>query len=98
MDKLTSSEVKQLKKQAHHLKPIFQIGKNGVTDNFIDQINDVLEKRELIKVSVLQNCLEDKDEIANDISEQTNSHIITIIGNTIIIYKESVSNKQIELS
>lgn len=98
MDKLASSEVKQLKKQAHHLKPIFQIGKNGVTDNFIDQINDVLEKRELIKISILQNCLEDKDEIANDISEQTNSHIVTIIGNTIILYKESVSNKQIELS
>ncbi|MFD2829549.1 ribosome assembly RNA-binding protein YhbY [Corticicoccus populi] len=98
MEKLTSSEVKQLKKSAHHLKPIFQIGKNGVTDNFINQISDVLEKRELIKVSVLQNCLEDKDVIADDISRQTSSHIVTIIGNTIILYKESVNHKQIELS
>jgi RNA-binding protein len=98
MNELNSAEIKQLKKEAHHLKPIFQIGKNGVTENFIEQINDVLEKRELIKVSVLQNCLEDKNTISNDISEKTNSHIVAIIGNTIIIYKESVKNKQIELS
>lgn len=98
MKKLTSSEVKQLKKQAHHLKPIFQIGKNGVSDNFISQIKDVLEKRELIKISVLQNCLEDKDEMAEEISERTSSQIVTIIGHTIILYKESVNHKQIELS
>lgn len=98
MTKLTSKNIKQLKKEAHHLNPIFQVGKNGVTDNFIEQIDAVFEKRELIKVSVLQNCLEDKDDIAEEISRNTESNIVSIIGNTIIIYRQSKENKQIELS
>lgn len=98
MTTLSSKNIKQLKKESHHLNPIFQVGKNGVTDNFIEQIDDVLEKRELIKISVLQNCLEDKDDIAKVVTEATGSDIVTIIGNTIIIYRESNMNKQIELS
>lgn len=74
------------------------MGKNGVTDNFIEQINDVLEKRELLKISVLQNCLEDKEDIAKEVSEATDSHVVSIIGNTIILYRESSTNKKIELS
>ncbi len=53
MNKLSSRQVKQLKSKAHHLNPIFQVGKNGVNDNFLEQIDDVLEKRELIKISIL---------------------------------------------
>ncbi|GAB3071052.1 ribosome assembly RNA-binding protein YhbY [Salinicoccus sesuvii] len=98
MNKLTSRQVKQLKSKAHHLNPIFQVGKNGVNDNFIEQIDDVLEKRELIKISILQNCLEDKDSVAQQISEGTNGHIVTVIGNTIILYRESKENKKIDLS
>ncbi|SDL22655.1 ribosome assembly RNA-binding protein YhbY [Lacicoccus qingdaonensis] len=98
MTALSSKNIKQLKKESHHLNPIFQVGKNGVTDNFIEQIDDVLEKRELIKISVLQNCLEDKDDIAEEIIKNTDSNIVSIIGSTIIIYRESKNNKQIELS
>lgn len=94
---LTSKQIKQLKKEAHHLDPIFQIGKNGINDNFITQVDDALNKRELIKISVLQNCLEDKDTLAETIESKTNSHIVTIIGNTIIVYRESKENKRIEL-
>lgn len=97
MNTLTSRQVKQLKAEAHHLNPIFQVGKNGVNENFVEQINDVLEKRELIKISVLQNCLEDKDNIAAQISEATNSHVVTIIGKTIVLYKMSEENKKIDL-
>ncbi|AKG73939.1 ribosome assembly RNA-binding protein YhbY [Salinicoccus halodurans] len=98
MNNLTSRQVKQLKSKAHHLNPIFQVGKNGVNDNFTEQISDVLEKRELIKISILQNCLEDKDDIAKQISDATESHVVTIIGNTIILYKESENSRKIELS
>lgn len=98
MTTLSSKNIKQLKKASHHLNPIFQVGKNGVTDNFIEQINDVLEKRELLKISVLQNCLEDKEDIAEAVSEATDSNVVSIIGNTIILYRESGTNKKIELS
>lgn len=98
MNNLTSRQVKQLKSKAHHLNPIFQVGKNGVNDNFTGQISDVLEKRELIKISILQNCIEDKDEIARQISNATKSHVVTVIGNTIVLYKKSENNRKIELS
>ena len=94
---LTSKQVSQLKKESHHLNPLFQIGKNGINDNFISQIDDLLEKRELIKISVLQNAEEDKKDLADQISMQTNSEIVTVIGNTIILYRESTNNKRIEL-
>ncbi|MDC3415590.1 ribosome assembly RNA-binding protein YhbY [Aquibacillus salsiterrae] len=94
---LTGKQKRYLRSQAHHLNPIFQVGKTGVNDNMIDQISDALEKRELLKISVLQNCLEDKDEVAHALSNGTNAELVQIIGNTIVLYKESTENKQIEL-
>ncbi|KGP90467.1 RNA-binding protein [Pontibacillus chungwhensis BH030062] len=94
---LTGKQKRFLRSKAHHLNPIFQVGKTGVNENMIDQISDVLEKRELIKISILQNCFEDKDEVAKDIADGAEAHIVQIIGNTIVLYKESDENKQIKL-
>lgn len=94
---LTSRQKKHLRAASHHIQPIFQVGKAGVNDNMTTQINEALEKRELIKVSILQNCFEDNQEVANEIVEATDAHIVQVIGNTIILYKESEENKQIEL-
>src|SRR5690625_2295758 len=84
-----------LRAKAHHLKPIFQVGRGGVQKNMINQLIDVLEKRELIKIHILQNCLEDKHVVAEEISEKTGAAIVQIIGNQIILYKESQENKTI---
>lgn len=94
---LTGKQKRFLRKEAHHIKPLFQVGKSGVTENLIIQLDDLLEKRELIKVSILQNCLEDKNVVAETISDQTNAEIVQIIGNNIVLYKESAENKQIKL-
>ncbi len=94
---LTGKQKRFLRAEAHHLKPIFQVGKIGVNENMIEQIRDVLEKRELIKVSVLQNCMEDKNVVADKLSEGVEAEIVQIIGNNIILYKESAENKQIQL-
>lgn len=94
---LTGKQKRFLRSEAHHLKPIFQVGKVGVNENMINQISDVLEKRELIKVSVLQNCLEDKNVVAVELSEGAEAEIVQIIGNNIVLYKESTENKQIQL-
>ena len=63
----------------------------------LKQINEALEARELIKVSILQNCEDDKSTVATLIGEGTKATIVQIIGNTIVLYKESIENKQIEL-
>ncbi|MGP4041786.1 ribosome assembly RNA-binding protein YhbY [Gracilibacillus sp. D59] len=95
--KLTGKQKRFLRAEAHHLNPIFQVGKDGVNDNMIKQIGEALEKRELIKVSVLQNCMEDKDDVAEAIAEGTEAYVVQIIGNTIVLYKESAENKSITL-
>ncbi|MFT9487021.1 MAG: ribosome assembly RNA-binding protein YhbY [Tepidibacillus sp.] len=94
---LTGKQKRYLRSLAHHLDPIFQVGKGGVNDNMVKQINEALEARELIKVSVLKNSLEDADEAAAAIVEGTNAELVQIIGHTIVLYKESKENKEIEL-
>lgn len=94
---LTSKQKSFLRSEAHHLQPIFQIGKSGLTDAIIKQIEEALEARELIKVSVLQNCEQDKGEIAEVLGEQAGLEVVQIIGKTIVLYKESTEKKKIIL-
>ena len=94
---LTGKQKRFLRAEANQLKPIFQVGKVGVNQNMIVQIEEALEKRELIKVSILQNCLEDKETVASQLGEGTGAEIVQIIGNNIVLYKESLENKTIQL-
>ena len=94
---LTNKQKQFLRSEAHSIKPIFQVGKDGVNDNMVKQISEALERRELIKVSILQNCVEDKHVIAEQISSGTESEVVQVIGNTIILYKESADHKEIKL-
>ncbi|MFO3687902.1 ribosome assembly RNA-binding protein YhbY [Staphylococcus felis] len=94
---LTGKQKRYLRSKAHHIDPIFQIGKSGINSNMIIQLDETLEKRELIKIHILQNNLDDKQELANELSEQTNSHLVQLIGSMIVLYRESKENKQIEL-
>lgn len=94
---LTGKQKRFLRSKAHHLDPIFQVGKSGVNENMVRQIKDALEARELIKVSVLQNCEEDKEIVAETLATDTGAEIVQLIGNTIVLYKESKEKKRIEL-
>ncbi|MEH7223178.1 ribosome assembly RNA-binding protein YhbY [Bacillus sp. JJ1566] len=94
---LTGKQKRFLRSKAHHLDPIFQVGKGGVNDNMIKQISDTLEARELLKVSVLQNCEDDRDTVADELSKGAKAELVQIIGNTIVLYKESKENKQLVL-
>ncbi|HGZ4947437.1 TPA: ribosome assembly RNA-binding protein YhbY [Staphylococcus aureus] len=94
---LTGKQKRYLRSLAHNIDPIFQIGKGGINENMIKQIDDTLENRELIKVHVLQNNFYDKKELAETLSEATHSELVQVIGSMIVIYRESKDNKEIEL-
>ncbi|MBB6445952.1 ribosome assembly RNA-binding protein YhbY [Bacillus benzoevorans] len=94
---LTGKQKRFLRSKAHHLNPIFQVGKGGVNENMIKQISDALEARELMKISVLQNCDEDKNEVAEALKNGAKAELVQIIGNIIVLYKESKENKQLVL-
>ena len=94
---LTGKQKRFLRSEAHHLQPVFQIGKNGLTTPVIEQIEEALEARELIKVNILQNCMEDKSEMAERLSKREGLEVVQVIGNILVLYKESKEHKQITL-
>ena len=75
---------------AHTLKPVFQIGKDGVNDNMITDIRNYLNKHELMKISILQNCPMEAEEIALIFSE-CGFEVVQTIGKTIVLYMHSVN-------
>jgi RNA-binding protein len=92
---LTSKQRAYLKGLAHNLEPIFLIGKSGVTDTMIKEIDITLEKRELIKLKILNNSSEDPREASNQIAEQVGAEVVQVIGGKFIIYRPSKENPQI---
>ncbi|MCA1063479.1 ribosome assembly RNA-binding protein YhbY [Rossellomorea sp. AcN35-11] len=94
---LTGKQKRYLRSEAHHLNPVFQVGKGGVNENMIKTIGEAIEVRELMKISILQNCDMDKKEVADELSKGVGAEIVQIIGNTIVLYKESKENKQLIL-
>ena len=94
---LTSKQRAYLRGLANSEPAIMQVGKSGITDNLVKTVSDALEARELIKMSVLENCMETPKEMANALAAATNADVVGVVGRKIILYRESVNNKKIEL-
>ena len=98
---MTTKQRAYLKGLAMNLDPIFQIGKNSMTPEVTKAIQEALDARELIKISVLQNCMNCADDpraLAEVIAERTRSQVVQVIGKKIVLYKEGKDkHKKIEL-
>lgn len=86
---MTSKQRSYLMSLASTTDPVFQIGKASLTTEFEDAIKEVLEARELIKITVLKNCLDDPKEIARILAEDTRSEVVQVIGKKIVLYKQA---------
>lgn len=86
---LTVKQKVKLRSMAMTLKPIYQVGKEEITNNLIKGLDLALEAHELIKISVLKNVSSPIKQIAFDITSATNSELIQIIGRNIVLYRES---------
>ncbi|MDY6065362.1 MAG: ribosome assembly RNA-binding protein YhbY [Finegoldia sp.] len=93
---INSKQRAQLKKISHSYKPIVNIGKGGVSENTIRQIDEALTSRELIKIKVLNNNLDDRDFIIDSILEGTGADFVKYMGSILTIYRPS-ENKVIDL-
>ena len=83
-----------LKGLAMNIDPVFQIGKSSLTPENTAAVAEALEARELIKISVLQNCMDDPREIAEVLAERTRSQIVQVIGKKIVLYREGKNEKK----
>lgn len=86
---INSKERKYLSGLGQRMQPIFQIGKNGVTDITIKEISEALEARELIKISVLANCETATREVSDTLCEKLAADGVSCIGSKLVIYRKS---------
>ncbi|MEF9941043.1 MAG: ribosome assembly RNA-binding protein YhbY [Lachnospiraceae bacterium] len=91
---MTSKQRAYLKGLAMTMDPVFQIGKSSTNPALTTAIAEALAARELIKISVLQNCMDDPKEIATLIAERTRSQVVQVIGKKIVLYKEGKDDKK----
>ncbi len=94
---MTSKQRAYLKSLASVMDPVFQVGKSSLTPEVTEAISEAFGTRELIKIAVLKNCMDDPKEIAGMIADRTHSQVVQMIGRKIVLYKESKDNKKIVL-
>ncbi len=87
MEKLTSSERNILRKEAHTLKPVIMVGKNGVSPKLTEAVDAALADHELIKVKFL-DFKEDRKALTASLADSVNAAVISVIGNIAILYRE----------
>ena len=94
---MTSKQRAYLKSLSSTLDPLFQIGKGSVTPEVIEAISEAFNNRELLKIAVLKNCMDDPRAIAEVVAERTRSQVVHVIGKKIVLYKPDKKNPKIVL-
>lgn len=94
---MTSKQRAYLKSLASSITPIFQIGKSSLSPEMVTAVDEALEKRELVKLSVLKNCFDEPRELAETLAERTRSQVVHVIGKKIILYRPAKKDPKIKL-
>lgn len=87
--KLKGKQKRYLRAQAHGMRPLFQVGKEGLSANWLAQITDAIEKRELFKVNILQNAMVEDEEVIAFIEENTDIQVVQKIGHVLVLFKQA---------
>lgn len=85
---LTKQQIRDFRAQAHHLKPELQIGKEGLNEAFLVSLTEAFNTKELLKVKMLDTCPQDRQTIAQLLSELDEIDLVQNIGHTYVLYKE----------
>ncbi len=94
---MKSKDRAYLRSIATNIEPIFQIGKGNISENLIKQVDDALEARELIKITVLENCSVDAKEVAEILGKETNSVVVQVMGRKITLYRRREKDSKINI-
>ena len=97
MTTLTGKQRRHLRALGHALRPVVQIGKEGVTESLVDAIDRALLDHELIKVKIGENAGVERHEAAEAIAERTRSEVAQVLGNTVVLYRRRDEDPVIEL-
>ena len=86
-----------LRSQAHHLDPVVLLGANGLTEAVMKEIDRALKAHELIKVRVLQNCMELPADAIAMVAERADANLVQVIGRNGLLFKRNFEKPKIEL-
>lgn len=87
--KLKGKQKRYLRSQAHGMRPLFQVGKEGLTSNWLKQVEDAIEKRELLKINVLQNAIVEDKEVIEYIEDNSQIQVVQKIGHVLVLFKQA---------
>lgn len=87
---LSGKQRSYLRSKANNLNPYVHIGKEGLNDSVYDQIDEVLDDHELVKIRVLDNSLENINEVAENVCDKMGAEVVQVIGNVFVIYRKNV--------
>jgi putative RNA-binding protein, yhbY family len=93
---MTSKQRAYLRGLANTMEPIFQVGKGGISEVLIEQLDNAIEARELIKITVLETAPGSAKELAVQIANSTNSEVVQTIGNKITLFRQKKKNSKFE--
>ncbi len=85
----TSKQRSVLRSLAQTIEPVTQIGKGGITENLVETLSQALDKRELIKVTVLNNAEQDAKSFSEELAEKLSAEVVCTIGHKIVLYRKS---------
>ena len=86
---LRGKQKRYLRSQAHAMKPIFQIGKDGVDKKWLTQVKVAIEKRELIKINILNNSLLEPSDVQEYVESNSRIQVVQVIGHTLVLFKRA---------
>lgn len=97
MSEIAGKDRRALRALGHHLKPVVQIGQQGITVGVLDATMQALDDHELIKVKVLESCPLDRHEAATQLAEETGAELAQVLGRTFLLYKPNPKEPKIQL-
>ena len=93
MDPLTNAQIRAFKAQAQRLKATLKIGKNGISPQFLATLDEALRQHELIKVK-FDDFKDQKKELSPQLAEKSGSHLVTRVGNVVVLYRPKPKSEQ----
>ncbi len=94
---LNGKEKRFLRSLANTIDPVVQVGKASVNESVLFSLNEALDARELVKVKVLKNCLDEVKDVAQELADQSRSELVQVIGRNVVLYRPNPEKPMIEL-
>ena len=97
MTKLTNNQKKFLRSMGHALKPVVMVGQHGLSESVLAELESTMTKHELLKIKIRSEGKKKKQQMINKIVELSQSHLVQVIGNIMVIYRPFDEEPQIIL-